>query len=288
MSEKILLAGATGYLGNHIARELKKKGYWVRVLIRKEEQKKQLENMDDYFVGSITDPDSLKGVTEGIDRVISTVGITRQKDGLTYMDVDYQGNANLLNEAKQSNVQSFMYISAINGDKMTHLKIFQAKERFVQELVGSGLDYVIIRPNGYFSDMADFLNMAKSGKVYLFGDGSFRLNPVSGKDLASYCVDHLNRKSCELTIGGPDLFSQNELAELALAAYGSHGKVIHLPDWIRVAVISLLRIFTGSKTYGPVEFFLTAMAMDNIAEQYGDHHLEDHFKAIVTNGGSDL
>ncbi|MDD2346469.1 MAG: hypothetical protein PHY85_10055 [Bacteroidales bacterium] len=48
-------------------------------------------NVDDFFVGEITKPQTLIGIAENIDWVFSTIGITRQKDGLTYMDVDYQG-----------------------------------------------------------------------------------------------------------------------------------------------------------------------------------------------------
>lgn len=281
LGEKILLAGATGYLGRHLARELNSRGFRVRILIRKEEQKQYFDDIDDFFIGRITEASTLRGVAEGIDRIISTVGITRQKDGMTYMDVDYGGNANLLYEGKKSGVKSFMYISAINGDKMTDLKIFQAKERFVQELKTSGIGFSVIRPNGFFSDMSDFLNMARRGRVYLFGDGNFKLNPISGEDLAAFCVDRLGAANQELTIGGPDLFTQNELAELALSAIGGTGKIIHLPDWIRKATILLLRLFTGSKTYGPIEFFLTAMAMDNIAPDYGQYRLINYFEKIV-------
>ena len=56
--------------------------------------------------------------------VISTVGIIRQKDGLTYMDVDYQANANLIDAAKQNGVEKFIYVSALNGDQLRHLKIW--------------------------------------------------------------------------------------------------------------------------------------------------------------------
>ena len=66
--------------------------------------------------------------------VISTVGITRQKDGFTYMDVDYRENANLLSEAKRSGVKKFIYVSVLNGEKLSNLKICEAKERFVTEL----------------------------------------------------------------------------------------------------------------------------------------------------------
>ncbi|MCB0839177.1 MAG: SDR family oxidoreductase [Bacteroidetes bacterium] len=279
--KKILIAGATGYLGQHLVRELKQRGYWVRVLIRKESQKKLFENVDEFFIGQITQSETIQQITRGIDWVMTTVGITRQKDGLTYMDVDYQGNANLLQEALKSRVEKFLYVSAINGDKLRHLKIFEAKEMFVDELKASGLNYVIMRPNGFFSDMRDFLNMAKGGRVYLFGDGNQRLNPIHGADLAKVCVDKMVSGEKEPTVGGPEIFTQNELAALALRSWGKKIKITHLPDWIRKFTIWIVRTFTSSITYGPIEFFLTAMALENIATSYGNHKLEDFFKEEV-------
>jgi nucleoside-diphosphate-sugar epimerase len=41
--KKILIAGATGYLGKYLVKEAKKRNYWVRVLIRKESQKQLFE-----------------------------------------------------------------------------------------------------------------------------------------------------------------------------------------------------------------------------------------------------
>lgn len=282
-TKSVLVAGATGYLGQYVVKELKKRGFWVRVLIRKEAQKKIFQEVDDFFIGQISEPDSLKGITENIDWVFSSIGITRQKDGMTYMDVDYQGNSNLLKEALKDKVELFQYISAINGDKLRHLKLFEAKEKFVDELKNSGICYCVLRPNGFFSDMQDFLNMAKSGRVYLFGDGNMKLNPIHGEDLAKVCVDTMISGVTEETVGGMEIFTQNELAELALKAWQKPVRIIHLPDWTRRFVIWLLRTFTSSKTYGPVEFFLTAMAYDNIANQYGTNRLEDFFKQTVKN-----
>ncbi len=279
--KKVLVAGATGYLGQYLVKELKKRGFWVRVLIRKEAQKEKFDIVDDFFIGEVTKPASIKGVTKDIDWVFSTIGITRQKDGMTYMDVDYQGNSNLLKEAVIDKVESFEYISAINGDKLRHLKIFEAKEKFVDELKNSGINYCVLRPNGFFSDMKDFLNMAKNGRVYLFGAGVLKLNPIHGEDLAKVCVDKMVEGVKEETVGGPDILTQNELAELALNAWNKPIKISHLPDWTRRLTIWLLRTFTSSKTYGPFEFFLTAMAFDNIANQYGTNRLENFFKFEV-------
>ncbi|NME71699.1 SDR family oxidoreductase [Flammeovirga aprica] len=277
----VLVAGATGYLGQYLVKELQNRGHNVRVLIRKEHQKELFNGIDDFFIGEVTQPKSLQGITDNIDWVFSTIGITRQKDGMTYMDVDFQGNMNLLHEAKQTQVKSFLYVSAIGGDQLRFLKIFEAKEKFVDALKNSGLDYTIMRPNGFFSDMTDFLEMAKGGTVYLFGNGEYKINPIHGEDLAKVCVDKIMTDEKEVQVGGPVLYTQNELAEVALKAWGKKVKIIHLPDWIRRIIISVVRTFTSSKVYGPIEFFLTLMAFDNIADQYGTHYLEDFFHQKV-------
>ncbi|WP_417887638.1 SDR family oxidoreductase [Zunongwangia sp.] len=280
-ANKVLVAGATGYLGQYLVKELKNRGFWVRVLIRKEAQKSKFKDVDDFFIGQITEPSSIIGITNNIDWVFSTIGITRQKDGMTYMDVDYKGNSNLLKEALKNKVEAFQYISAINGDKLRQLKIFEAKEKFVDELKNSGIPYCVLRPNGFFSDMKDFLTMAKAGRIYLFGDGKFKLNPIHGEDLAKVCVEKMIAGVNEESVGGIDILTQNELAELALKAWQKPIKISHLPDWTRQFTIWILRTFTSSKTYGPIEFFLTLMALDNIANQYGTNRLEEFFRLEV-------
>jgi len=278
---KVMLAGATGYLGRFITQELIHRDYDTKIIVRDKTRLKLEEPNLEVTEAEVTKSETLKGICEGVDIVISTVGITRQKDGLTYMDVDYQANANLIDEAKKSGVKKFIYISVLNGEKLRHLKICEAKEKSGDYLKSSGLDYCIIRPNGFFSDMADFLKMAKGGRVYLFGDGELRLNPIHGKDLAKAVVDAIDQDTKEINIGGPDLLSQNEIAELALKAYGKAVRIVHLPDWIRKLSLWSVRTFTGSKTYGPLEFFMTTMVMDMQAPQFGKERLEDFFNDEV-------
>ena len=276
--KNILIAGATGYLGSHIVKELQIKGLPFKAMARNERKLQALDLSPNQMVlTEITDPKALTGLLAGVDVIISTVGITRQKDGLTYMDVDYQANKNLLEEAKRAGVKKFMYVSSINGEQMRHLKIMEAKEKFVDELKQSGLDYTIIRPNGFFSDMRDFLEMAKNGKVYLFGHGDYKLNPIHGADLAKAIVAAIPEREKELVIGGPDILTQNEVAELALKTWKRPVKIVHLPDWIRKMSLAILRMFTSSKTYGPFEFFMTMLAQDNIAPRYGVRRLSSYF-----------
>ena len=274
----ILLAGSTGYLGSYIAKELQKRPCFFRVIARNPEKLKQNDiEANEVLKAELTDPDSISECCKGIDVVISTVGITRQKDGLTYMDVDYQANMNLLKEAKKSGVKKFIYVSVLNGEKLRNLKICDAKEMFVEQLKKSGVDYCIVRPNGFFSDMSEFFNMAKRGRVYLFGNGELRANPIHGEDLATVCVDAIDKPDKEVEIGGPETLTQNDIALIAFDILGNKPKITHIPDWVRVTILKLVRLFTGSRVYGPVEFFMTVMSMNMLAPEYGKHTLKEYF-----------
>jgi uncharacterized protein YbjT (DUF2867 family) len=231
------------------------------------------------FVGEVTDPDSIATLCKDVDFIISTIGITRQKDGLTYLDVDYQGNRNLLDCASRNGVSKFVYVSVFNAHLMPELKSIQAKERFVRELVSSGLNYAVVRPTGFFSDMLEFLEMAKKGKVYLIGSGEHRINPIHGQDLAEVCLAALNEDDNEIDVGGPETFTHRQIAEMAFDVLRKNAKVPCMPLWTKAVMLLLMRIFTSSKTYSPVEFLWTALSMDGVAPSYGKLKLMDFYRA---------
>ncbi len=277
--KKALLAGATGYLGRYLAKELKEQGYQVHALVRNTKKLVGIkEYVDEVIVGEITKPETLTGICEGIDVVISSIGITRQKDGLTYMDVDYQGNKNLLDQAQQNKVSKFVYVSVINAHLMMDLKMIQAKVLFEEKLKGSGLDYAIIRPTGFFSDMLEFLKMAQKGRVSLFGYGENKINPIHGADLAIVCVSALKTPDKEINVGGPETFTFREIAELAFKVLNEEAKISTLPMWMIRLILPLMRTFTSSKTYGPLEFMMTIMTTDVIGDSYGAEQLAEYYK----------
>lgn len=279
--KKILLAGATGYLGSHIVRKLNQSTYDLRVIVRSPSKLVQLGiEVDDLFQAELTSPETIKGCCSGIDTVISTVGITRQKDGMTYLDVDYQANLNLLNEARESGVRKFIYVAVLNGEKLRHLKICDAKERFVAQLEKSGLEYCVIRPNAFFSDMSEFYAMAQKGNIYLFGSGEQKTNPIHGEDLAAVCVDAIDGLDRLIKVGGPDSLTYNEIAKIAFEVVGTKPKITRIPNWVRAIILKLVRIFANSKFYGPIEFFLTVTAIDMLAPEHGTHRLKDHFAML--------
>lgn len=281
----VLLAGATGTLGRAIAHELARRRHPARLLTRSLARAAELDRGRCEIVrAEVTRPETLRGVMEGVDTVISTVGITRQRDGLTYREVDYQANLNLLDEARRSGVRRFVYVSVLHGDRLRRLAICDAKERFVDALRASGLDDGVIRPNGFFTDLTAFVDMARRGRVVLFGDGQVRANPIHPDDLATVCVDAAAGTAREVEVGGPEVLTQIEIARLAFEAVGRPPRITHVPDVARRGVLALARTFTSSRIHGPLEFFLTVTARDMVAPRAGHRPLGAFFQAFARQG----
>lgn len=285
--KRVLVAGATGYLGGFVAQELKARGHFVRALARSPTKlDSQRETLDEIVEAQVTRPATLEHVCDGIDVVFSSVGITKQKDGLTFQDVDYQGNKNLLDVARRADVRKFIYVSVLDGPALKHLDIIRAHEDFVAELEGSGIPYTVIRPTGFFSDMGEYLAMARKGRVYLIGHGENRINPIHGADLAVTCADAVETDATEIPVGGPEVWTHRQIAELALEVVGrSPDKVSSVPVWLAAGAVRLTRLF--SRHRGELlAFFTEAMTRDAVGPATGSHRLSAHFEELAGAGGS--
>lgn len=284
--QRVLVAGATGYLGKFVAKAFKEKGYWVRVLVRSEARLNEegpfhapainKDDVDEIYLGEVSKPETLSDLMDGIDIVFSCVGISRQRDGLTFEQVDYQCNKNLIDLAKASNVKRFTYVSMQGAENIMQLAITQAHEKVVEELKQSGLDYRIVRPCGYFSDMGALYDMAKSGRGFLIGDGANKMNPIYGGDLARVCVEVTEGDQIEVEAGGPDIMTQREALELAFDVVGKEPKIMSIPMWLARGIVKFINLL--SKQFGDLaEFIVTAGEIDGVGPKVGTMSLRDYF-----------
>ena len=287
--QKVLVAGATGYLGRFVVQEFSRRGYWIRALARNPEKLEQTgpflepavtDQIHEVFIGQVTRPETLQGLCDNIDIVFSSIGITRQKDKLTFQDVDYQGNRNILDIALSKSVKKFISVSVFNAHLFEYLEIVKAHEDFVRDLQDCGLDYAVIRPTGYFSDMSEFLKMAKSGRVYLIGKGENKINPIHGADLAKVCVDAVTGTEREVPVGGPVTYSVNEIAELAFSTLKKKPKITRISPWLAKLAVRLVRPFNKQMSQ-LVEFFVTAGQSDGVAPATGTQTLGSYYEELA-------
>ncbi len=142
------------------------------------------------------------------------------------------------------------------------------------------MEYAVVRPTGFFSDMDEYLKMARKGRVYLFGSGHNRINPIHGADLAVACVDAAEGGPGELDVGGPEILTHREIAELALTTLGKPRRITSVPLWLGRSIVGVVRLFNHHQ--GELLAFLTtAMSVDSVAPTTGHRTLRDHFEAFA-------
>lgn len=286
MTATVALAGATGHLGGHLAKELMNRGYRTRAIVRRPQGvDPQLVPVDEVRLAQVTRPETLVGVMAGIDAVISAVGITRQRDGLTYEQVDLGANRNLLRAAQRAGVSRFVYVSVLHGPLMRHVALCEAKERFVDLLDRSPVAHAVIRPTGFFRDLDLALDLARQGHAFLVGDGTARLNPVAGQDVAKVCVDALGSDASEVAVGGPDVFDQLGLLRLLIEHVQRPVRIHRIPERLRPLLRRATRLAAPRHVWGPTEFFLEASARDMVAPPLGTRRFADHLAVRLESEG---
>lgn len=229
---KVVLAGAYGNLGADILKRLVKDNHEV-VALDLAQRDLGIEGNVTFKKIDVTNPETLVGVCDGADVVISTVGLTKTSATVTNYQIDYQGNLNLLNEAKKAGVKHFAYTSVIKAELAPKVPMLHAKHMFEEELKKSGLTWSIYRPTGYFYDIVKvFKPMIEKGEVTLLGKKPVHANVISTEDLADFVVLHMLDDNKMYNIGGKETYSYEEIANLCFAAAGKEPVIKRAPAFL--------------------------------------------------------
>ena len=285
--EKILVAGAGGRLGSGVVKELGWRGLRTRSLVR---DRARLDaagvRPGEVFVADARDRKALQGACNGVDAVVSALGASlalgRTRGGGSYGAVDLGANLNLLDEARAAGVRRFVYVSLYGAERLRGLAYVDAHEEFVAALGRSGLDYAVVRPTGFFYIFGEIFKMARDlGRALVIGPGDARTNPVHEEDVARACADAVGRLGPrEIPLGGPEVFTRREIAELAFRALGKPAKITSVPAGLMRAAASPLKLF-DRRLYDLFEFGVAASTNDIIAPSVGTRSLREYFKTLA-------
>lgn len=283
-----VVAGATGYLGRRVVKVLHGTGWRVRALVRDPSRLGfAAEAADEVFVGQATDADSLAGLCEGAEAVVSSLGIRHFHRQPTIWEVDQDANLNVLREAERAAVSQFVFVSFLHADRLrAAIPVAEARERVVDALRASEIHGTVLRPTGFFNDMREFLEMARTGRgrVWLVGDGNTRINPVDGEDVADVAREILwegRSAPTEVEIGGPDTFTLDDIGRLACDAAGYGPRLGHIPTWALSLAVGALRPFNAN-AHGLGRMFVEFTRRDGVAPVRGRRHLADYYRACVS------
>jgi len=314
---RVLVVGATGYIGKYVTRELCARGYDVTAFARersgiggKASKETAIAAFPEARVkfGNVNDRTSVAkdGFGEETYDVVVSCLASRTGGIKDSWDIDYQATKNVLDVARERGAKHFVLLSAICVQKPL-LTFQKAKLKFEDELQNAGdISYSIIRPTAFFKSLAGQVEVVQKGGPYvMFGDGQLAsCKPISESDLAKYMADAIREPAMMnkvLPIGGPGkAMSALEQGTMLFELLEMEPKFVKVPIEVMDVVIKVLDVFAGffanmkdAAEFGKIGRYYAAESMlvmkddkynADATPSYGTDTLKDFFARVAKEG----
>lgn len=278
----VLVAGA-GILGRELIRVLLGEGHEVTALALNEREFNGLAHSRLHCkVMNVTRPETLSGAAAGVDAVISCIGITRVNGRVTHRAVDYQGNLNLLMEAKAAGVKLFAIVSPEGVEAgRDKAPLLEARYMFEKVLMGSGINWLIVHSGGFFADLAEVAKMVRKSPMFVIGSGTNRFTPIAVADLASIIAEEIKTAaSRKIHVGGPQTLSWNDILRMCFEHWQIKPRIYHVPEWVCGLILVLIRPLSP-KYYAMGRLLLFMYTHDLPTPERGTIKLKDYFRSTL-------
>ena len=220
--KKILITGATGFIGKALTRHFSETDYQLKVLIHPGGKSPDLPRgiPVDAAVSSLNDPRGLRAALAGVDIVYHLASQESLGARGNLLETDIQGTKNLVEAAENSGVERFFYLSHLGADRASAYPVMTAKAIAEDHIQKSSLDYTIIRsgivygPNDRFTVPLARLLRSIPLVFPLPDQGDSLLQPLWIEDLANILTWSLdNDKTIRelFEIGGPEQLSFRDI-----------------------------------------------------------------------------
>jgi uncharacterized protein YbjT (DUF2867 family) len=176
---KIMLTGASGFIGGHIRRALEAAGHEIVPVTRRDGfDFKQMLAVEDWLPH-----------LQGVNAVINSVGIIAETRGQTFEALHFHAPAALFRACVQAGVKRVVQISALGADEQAFTPYQLTKKAADDVLRSLPLEWFVLRPSLVYGEggasMAMFQRMANLPIIPLVGDGKQRIQPVHVSDVVA-------------------------------------------------------------------------------------------------------
>ena len=244
MSAKVLVTGATGFVGGEIIQRLHRDGSAIRFLARNPSSSKARKAVAEFGAeahpGDVTDPASLREAVKGVDAVVHLVGIITEVGHVTFENVHTQGTLNVVAAAKNAGLKRFVHMSALGTRPGAVSRYHQTKWDAEEAVRHSGLDYTIFRPSLIYGPGDHFTNLFASiirfsPVVPLLGSPTAKFQPIEVECVAKAFAGSLNElrsfgQTCDLC--GPETFTFAGMLDEMMRVMGRRRMKLQLPSWL--------------------------------------------------------
>ena len=194
--EKVLVVGATGYIGKAVVRECVARGYPTTAVVRDAAQASSEPKFSGASVkqADVCNPSTLSSVFEkdSVDVVISCLA-SRSGSKKDSFAIDYQATLNCLNAARAAGARHFVMLSAFcvksaERNDPYALQFQYAKKDFEEALrAQQDMTYSIVRPTAFFKSVSGQVEVVNGGAPFVYFDlGQYALRWLAVK--STNCV----------------------------------------------------------------------------------------------------
>lgn len=237
--------GGSGFVGRHTVRALAKRGWRVRVAVRRPNLAGHLQPMGG--VGQIVAvqanlryPDSVMQAADGASLVVNLVGVLTSSGRQTFGAVHVAGARAVAKAARVAGAKRLVHVSAIGADLKSAAQYARSKAEGERAVLEEFPEAVILRPSIVFGPEDDFFNrfaaMARMSPLLpLIGGGRTKFQPVFVGDLASAIASAAEGKARPGTIyeiGGPEVCTFRELLNRTQTWTDRRRGYLWLPFWL--------------------------------------------------------
>jgi NADH dehydrogenase len=271
---RVLITGASGFVGNWVVVELLARGHEVRCLVRPgSEGKLKAADRVAVFLGDVLDEAAVNQAVQGCEAVVHLVGIIREfpRRGITFERLHVEATKNVVDAAKAAGVQRYLHMSALGARPEPadpyHITNFRADEY----VMASGLTYTIFRPSVIYGPEDKAFNLLvrqiKTFRVVpVIGKGLYQMQPVPVWTVAQAFALALELPQTEnriYEVGGPEPLTFNALIDSLAFEVRRRILKIHLPVWpFRLAAYILGRFAWFPISSGQIRMLLEGNTCD--------------------------
>ena len=247
---KHAVTGAFGYSGSYIASRLLDQEYEVITLTNSPGRRNALQDRVKAFPLCFDDPARLTEVLQDVQVLYNTYWVRFNHRDFGHEEA-VENTKVLFAAAKDAGVSRVVHVSITNPSLDSPFEYFRGKAELEQSLVESGLGYAILRPAVLFGGEDILINniawMLRRFPLFgMFGDGSYRLQPIHVDDLAQVAVEAgLGVENVIIDAIGPETFTYRELVRVIGEAIGRTPPVFSMPPGLGYVFASILGRLLG-------------------------------------------
>lgn len=244
---KVLLVGATGFLGSKIQRQLEQEAKVDLCAMSRRGAPAHAKPGTQWVRGDLMDPASLDAALKGVDVVVSSANGYMKET----LEADFQGNKNLIEAAARAKVKRFVFLSIVACETASDVPHFHAKKVAEDLIKASGIPFVFVRAPAFLDQSTDYLaEGVRAGRFYGVGDKHTSWSYVLTDDLAHaiaqaaiYPGDDIENQSIDMGWrDGPK--SQQELAALITRITGKRLSLWVIPWWVFSVLVHVVKPFS--------------------------------------------